>query len=126
MCQRRHLHREKLRGPPPVVILLQTFSTAQLPDYDSSMELLHSFIVSTCKPDQEEEGLTPSMPNVKTLPNGVDLISGKWRELRLNFSMGLNLKLSRHTVRSPFAQVLCTLLATRHVEPHTNPRTGKL
>jgi hypothetical protein len=122
------------RGPPPVVLLTQTFDSAKLEDYDRHMAMLHDYVV-TVKPDKGDVAQTPSMPNVQVLPGGVDLISGRWQELRLNFSMGLNMELCRHKVRargvaSPCAQASCTLLTKRHVEPHTachtDPRDRQL
>ena len=85
------------RGAPPVVLLVQTYDAAQMEDYDNSMELLHSFIRARAT-DVGVVAQTPSMPNVQALGTGTDFISGRWRELRLNFTMGLNMELVEHKV----------------------------
>ena len=115
------------RGAPPVVLLAHTYDAANIPEYDASMELLHSLILQK-QPDREEVAHTPSMPNVQALPNGLDSISGKWRELRLNFKMGLNMELTEHKVSAHCASSHdhehC-LGMHGHGGPHTQPHTDR-
>ena len=117
VSRRRTALERQLRGPPPVVLLTRTFNTTEQLDYDNSMTLLHSFIVGR-KPDADEVAQTTSMPNVQSLPAGIDFIGGRWRELRLNFCMGTNQKLCQHKVRCD------RMLGVHAFAPHDPSRTS--
>jgi hypothetical protein len=84
-------------GASPVVLLSRTFDPCDNESFDTHMGFLFQFIVNQ-KPDVEHHAHTPSMPGVQELPGGIDLIEGKWRELRLNFFMGNNLELKQREV----------------------------
>ena len=68
-------------------------------DYYDSVDKLYSFMMDR-RPDAEEAAFTSSSAAAEEveLPPGLDKITSKWRELRLNFRMGMNLELGQHKV----------------------------
>ena len=85
-------HRSLFLGPLPVVLLPGTFVPP--PDFEENMEFLFEFIANG-RYDKESIVPTASTLNVKKLPYGKDKINGRWREMRTNFLMGMNLKLAK-------------------------------
>ena len=100
--ERRHVNvLQSLRaGPVPCVLVTNTFNPLDYDgDYYDSVDKLYSFMMDR-RPDAEEAAFTSSSAAAEEveLPPGLDKITSKWRELRLNFRMGMNLELGQHKV----------------------------
>ena len=80
-----------------------TFNPLDFEGYYKAVDDLYSYM-KDCKEDREVEAATSSSFNGQVpMAAGMDLISGHWRELRLNFRMGMNRQLEQHGVRAPIS-----------------------